>query len=232
MRPRADAAFKKKRRHQDEWMIYPVFYRQNCMVSAQISSVEWMSRPPVFQFNGIVFLKRVSARPYPVSFVSVAHNKMMLSQSQMTEAVTWFLNISHYFIKNFLGGLYKNISISIFEFLLLTSVNSIIFFNESSELNIDVSISCAIFETEVHLPLCTPHASASHFTAQKRNMQGEQEWQNIKTHQYPESTIYITIAQIYNNLKTKFGNATKSLSKYLLLPLNRRKEDAHPTQSC
>jgi len=42
---------------------------------------------------------------------------------------------------------------------------------------------------------------------------------------------FVTIAQISNNLKTKYGNACQPMSKYLPLPLNRRKDDAHPTQS-
>lgn len=43
--------------------------------------------------------------------------------------------------------------------------------------------------------------------------------QNNKTRQYSESIIYIcnNSPWIYNNPKTKFWNASQSLSKYLLL---------------
>jgi len=74
-------------------------------------------------------------------------------------------HLFQYFTKNFTGGLgYTKTHLFLSLDFPLTSVTSIIFFNESSELNIDVSISCAI------LPLCKPHASASHFAAHRRNM--------------------------------------------------------------
>jgi len=99
----------------------------------------------------------------------MAHNKTRLSQSQIRLLLSLDdrvpQHLFQYFTKNFTGGLgYTKTHLFLSLDFPLTSVTSIIFFNESSELNIDVSISCAI------LPLCKPHASASHFAAHRRNM--------------------------------------------------------------